>query len=279
VTTLCEVAGMSRSNYYKNRRLRKKKAVESDKILDYVRDKRKSHKQIGGRKLLILIESDLEDNNIHIGRDRFFKLLGKNNLLIKRKRKYCRTTYSNHPFKVYTNILKDADITGPNQAFVSDITYLRTIGGFVYLALVMDVFSRTIVGWDCSDSLESLGTQRALKMALKQLPAGARIIHHSDRGSQYCCYEYVKLLKEHSISMTEENHCYENAIAERLNGILKQEYELGYTFKDKKHAKKAVREGVYLYNNHRPHMSLDYRVPADVHEATLAEVYFASNAV
>ena len=269
MTALCDTVGMSRSNYYKRRSLREKQAVESDKIVDCVREERKIQPMIGGRKVLHMIKSKLESENISIGRDRFFNILKDNDLLIEHKRKYCRTTYSDHGFKVYTNLLKDADITGPNQAFVSDITYLRVACGFVYLALVMDAFSRAIVGWDCSDSLESVGAQRALKMALRQLPAGASIIHHSDRGSQYCCYEYIKLLKGHQISMTEENHCYENAMAERLNGIVKQEYELGSVFKNTMHAKKTVREAVYLYNNRRPHMALDYRVPADVHNAAL----------
>lgn len=257
---------MTRQNYYKLRKSRTKRAVASDIILDMVRKERREQPALGGRKLLGLISPKL-DQNERIGRDSMFKLLKDKDLLINRKRKYCRTTNSNHSFRVYNNILKDANITGANQAFVSDITYISTMEGFLYLALVMDVHSRRIVGFDCSDSLESVGAQRALKMALRQLPRGAKIIHHSDRGSQYCCKEYVKLLKRHKISMTEENHCYENSKAERLNGILKQEYGLGNLIKDKQEAIMLVIEAVYYYNCRRPHQALGYRFPDEVHQA------------
>lgn len=257
---------MTRQNYYKLRKSRTKRAVASDVILDMVRKERREQPALGGRKLFGLISPKL-DQNERIGRDNMFKLLKDNDLLINRKRKYCRTTNSNHSFRVYNNILKDANITGANQAFVSDITYISTMEGFLYLALVMDVHSRRIVGFDCSDSLESVGAQRALKMALRQLPRGAKIIHHSDRGSQYCCKEYVKLLKRHKISMTEENHCYENSKAERLNGILKQEYGLGNLIKDKQEAIMLVIEAVYYYNCRRPHQALGYRFPDEVHRA------------
>jgi len=267
VSSLCRVVDMSRQNYYKIRSVRKNKVLESDKILECVRLERNIQPRLGCRKLLNMIGPELESKSIGIGRDRFFNLMRFNNLLIKRKRNYCRTTDSKHSFKIYGNILKDAVINGPDQAYVSDITYIRTAGGFVYLALVMDVYSRMIVGWDCSDSLESIGAQSALRKALKKLPRGASIIHHSDRGSQYCCHEYIKLLKGHRVSMTQENHCYENAMAERLNGILKQEYGLGGTFKSKKDSYKAVREAIDLYNNRRPHMGLAYQVPSDVHGA------------
>ena len=185
--------------------------------------------KLGGRKLLHLIGAELESAGVSIGRDRFFALLSAHDLLIERKVNHCRTTNSWHGFRVYPNLLKDLSLTGVHQALVSDITYIRTDAGFVYLALVMDAWSRAIVGFDCSDNLEAEGALRALSMALGQLPDGCRAIHHSDRGSQYCCTAYVEALKGSGmlISMTEDNHCYENAQAERLNGILKQEYGLG----------------------------------------------------
>ena len=140
----------------------------------------------------------------------------------------------------------------------------------MYLALVMDAWSRKIVGYDCSDSLEALGARRALKMALAQLPAGVKAMHHSDRGTQYCCHEYVAMLENAGvvISMTQENHCYENAKAERLNGILKQEYALGGTIKSAANARTLAREAVMLYNTLRPHTALGYRCPGEVHQAT-----------
>ena len=257
---------MSRQNYYKLRQNRIKQEVASDTILDMVHKERREQPALGCRKLLKLICPHL-DEETRIGRDRMFKLLRDNDLLISRKRKYCRTTNSNHNYNVYRNLLKDMNVTGSNQAFVSDITYISTMEGFMYLALVMDAHSRQIVGYDCSDSLESLGALRALRMALRQLPKGVKIVHHSDRGCQYCCREYVKLLKRHGISMTEENHCYENGKAERLNGILKQEYGLGKLFKNKNDVKRAVVEAVYYYNYRRPHQALGYKIPVKVHKA------------
>ena len=170
---------------------------------------------------------------------------------------------------MYDNLLRGMELTSPHQAWVSDITYIRTEEGFVYLCLVMDAYSRAIVGYDCSDSLEREGALRALGRALEQLPAGGGTIHHSDRGSQYCCCEYVRRLQAAGvgISMTQENHCYENGQAERLNGILKQEYGLGGCLGSKREAWRAVSEAVELYNWRRPHQSLGYAVPMAVHEA------------
>jgi putative transposase len=179
--------------------------------------------------------------------------------------------------KVYCNLAKDLVPSGPHQLWVSDITYIRTLEGFLFLSLVTDSFSRTIVGFDCSDSLEMEGALRALKMAQSQRTESIRAahhstMHHSDRGSQYCCGEYIAQLNRHgiSISMTEESHCYENAQAERLNGILKQEYGLGATFKTKAEARAAVKEAVRLYNHYRPHGALKNRVPMSVHQEKVA---------
>ena len=225
--------------------------------------------KLGGRKLLHIIGPDLASAGVSIGRDRFFVLLSVHDMLIERKSRHCRTTNSWHGFQVYPNLLKECVATGAHQVLVSDITYIWTDEGFVYLALVMDSWSRAIVGYDCSDSLEAEGASRALSMALGQLPKDCNAIHHSDRGSQYCCKSYVGALKSSGlrISMTEENHCYENSQAERLNGILKQEYGLGDGFGCKQDAYAAVRQAVDLYNNRRPHQSLSYECPMVVHTA------------
>ena len=258
---------MSRQNYYKQRRQRRRESVAELLILELVSRERAVQPMLGGRKLRHLVGPELASAGVSIGRDRFFRLLDDNDLLIERKSRSCQTTNSWHGFGVYPNLLKDRELTGPNQAWVSDITYLRTREGFVYLALVMDAWSRAIVGYDCSDSLEAEGVLRALRMALSHRPSGVRPLHHSDRGSQYCCGEYVKLLKRSrmSISMTEKNHCYENSQAERLNGILKQEYGLGGEFVTKQQAYEAVREATWLYNHRRPHESLGYEFPMMVH--------------
>ena len=260
---------MTRQNYYKERTLCKRQVIAESLVLDLVRQERAMQPKLGGRKLLHLIRSDLESAGVSIGRDRFFVLLSAHDLLIERKSRHCRTTNSWHGFQVYPNLLKDCVLAGPHQALVSDITYIWTDEGFVYLALVMDAWSRAIVGFDCSDSLEAEGALRALAMALGQLPTGCRAIHHSDRGSQYCCKAYVGALQAAGsrISMTEENHCYENGQAERLNGILKQEYALGDGFACKQDAYDAVRQAVHLYNHRRPHQSLSYQCPMTVHAA------------
>lgn len=259
---------MTRQNYYKQRRQRQRRQVDEDLVVDLVCRERAVQPRLGGRKLLHLLQGDLAKAGVEIGRDRFFQVLRNKELLIERTVRSVRTTDSRHPFGVYDNLLKDRELTGPHQALVSDITYIRTDEGFVYLCLVMDAFSRAIVGFDCSDTLEREGALRALDQALKQLPQGSQAIHHSDRGSQYCCGEYVQRLQEAGvgISMTQENHCYENGQAERLNGILKQEYALGGVFRSKSQALRAVGEAVAIYNWRRPHQSLGYALPMEVHK-------------
>lgn len=269
VSGLCRRAGMSRQALYKERRQRRRREVDESAILDLVRRERHLQPRLGGRKLLRLLRGDLKRMGISIGRDRFFDLLRRHGLLIEPPRRSCRTTYSAHGFATFGNLLKGAAIDGPHQAWVSDITYIRTDEGFAYLSLISDLHSRQIVGWEVSPSLCAEGPLRALEMALRQLPAGAAPIHHSDRGIQYCCQAYVESLQRRgvSISMTEDNHCYENAQAERLNGIMKQEYGLGGTFRRRHEVRPAVAQGVMLYNTRRPHTSLDYRTPSQAHQA------------
>ena len=259
---------MTRQNYYKQRRQRQRRQVDDDLIVQLVCRERAVQPRLGGRKLLHLLRVDLAKADVVVGRDRFFQVLRNNELLIERSVRSVRTTNSRHSFRVYENLLKDRELTRPHQALVSDITYIRTAEGFLYLCLVMDAFSRAIVGFDCSDSLEREGALRALAQALRQLPGTCEAIHHSDRGSQYCCHDYVARLEGAGvgISMTRENHCYENGQAERLNGILKQEYGLGGTLASKQDALRAVRQAVELYNWRRPHQSLGYALPMQVHK-------------
>ena len=188
-------------------------------------------------------------------------------MLIHRKKAYHKTTNSFHRFYKYRNIVKDMEITRPNQVWVSDITYIRTINGFCYLALITDMYSRKIVGYDLSNSLELAGCVRALQKALKQSGKRSPQVHHSDRGIQYCSNPYTQILKRKGIeiSMTEENHCYENAIAERVNGILKDEFYLDQTFDSIQHAKRATKSAIDLYNQIRLHVSLDYKTPEMVY--------------
>jgi len=258
---------MSRQNYYAARRHRQRRQIDEDLVVELVKAERRIQPRIGGRKLLYLMKAEMAEAGVSIGRDRFFELLKLSDLLVVRKRIWPKTTNSRHSLPVFRNLVKDLELSGPNQAWASDLTYIRTEEGFMYASLITDMYSRKIVGYYIGDSLESIGCQKALEMAMELLPDDRYPIHHSDRGCQYCCHEYVELLKSRglSISMTEEMHCYENAMAERVNGILKQEYELDSTFRRKELAKKAFIEAVELYNNRRPHLSLDYRTPEEVH--------------
>lgn len=204
-----------------------------------------------------------------IGRDKFITILGKYNLLVVPKKSFTRTTNSFHRFYKYKNLLYDKTIDGSNQCWVSDITYLRTQTGFVYLFLITDYYSRKIVGWDVSASLSIEGAIIALNKAIKQRNKQSyHMIHHSDRGIQYCSNSYVDLLLRNKIkiSMTEQNHCYENAKAERVNGILKNEFLLDSTFSNHTMARKAAKEAIQTYNELRPHWSLNLQTPSQVHK-------------
>lgn len=239
-------------------------------IVELVHAIRHYQPKIGGKKLYSLLKQDIDRiSEEKIGRDKFFDILRSQDLLVKRKRKYIHTTDSFHRFRVYKNRLREQKLTGPDQAYVSDITYLRTKEGFVYLFLITDAWSRKIVGWSLSESLSIEGGIKALKMAIKQCSQTQEVIHHSDRGVQYCSHDYVALLKKNKmiISMTEENHCYENGLAERVNGILKDEFLLDETFADKEVALKAVKQAIESYNTRRPHWSLQLRTPWQAHSA------------
>lgn len=216
------------------------------------------------------MKDDFDKANLKVGRDTLFNILRKHNMLTLRKKPSYRTTNSLHRFYKYKNSIKDVIVNRPNQVWVSDITYIRTVKGFCYLALITDMHSRKIVGWDLSNSLELSGCVRALNKALYLVKDTNGLIHHSDRGIQYCSNVYTQILKRNKIgiSMTEENHCYENAIAERVNGILKDEFYLDQTFDSVAHAKKATKSAINLYNQIRLHVSLDYKTPNMVYLKT-----------
>jgi putative transposase len=243
--------------------------VSKEKVLlQKVKQIRREHVKLGTRKLFYELRVELHKCGRGFGRDKFFDLLRYHDLLVKRRRKYAVTTNSDHHFYKYKNQLAVATITAPDQAWVSDITYLRTQKGFAYLSLVTDVYSRKIVGWDVNVSLGVEGSLKAAKKALEQCSKPKGLIHHSDRGIQYCCYAYSNMLKAKgvTISMGEAGNCYDNAIAERVNGILKDEYLLDAEFVNIEHAIKATKQAVYLYNYKRPHWSLKLKKPAEVHE-------------
>jgi transposase InsO family protein len=258
---------MSRENYYECRRQRQERKVDQDLIVTLVREQRQMHPRMGCRKLLYLLRLDLDAAGVKVGRDRLFGILRDQDLLVEPKRGQPRTTNSRHSLPVFHNRVAEMTLTGPNQAWAADLTYVRTEEGFLYAAMITDMYSRKIVGRRIGDTLEAVGCLEALDGALAALPADQHPVHHSDRGCQFCCHLYVERLQERGlpVSMTEVLHCYENALAERVNGIIKQEYELDRTFRTKEQAIAAFEQAVWLYNHRRPHLALDYRTPAEVH--------------
>jgi transposase InsO family protein len=263
---------MTRQNYYARRKQRQRKAVDGELVAGLVQRERRLQPRLGARKLYHLLKAELKEAGVHLGRDRMFEELRKRDLLLEPiPAQYPHTTQSYHNLPVFRNLIQDKNLVAPNEVWVSDLSYLRTAEGYLYLALITDKFSRKIVGWNVGDTLEAVGCVRALERALADLPAGSKPIHHSDQGSQYCCHQYVKRLDERGlpISMTEVNHCAENALAERMNGILKQEYGLGAEFLSKAAAYKAVPQGIRLYNGRRPHTSLGMKTPEEVHRVGL----------
>jgi transposase InsO family protein len=263
---------MSRQNYYARRRQRQRRQVDAELMAELVRQERQVQPRMGTRKLRVLLREELAEAGVKLGRDRMFEELRKRDLLVKRRLgTYPRTTQSGHGLPVFGNLIKDREVQRPNEVWVSDLTYLRTQEGFMYLSLLTDKRSRKIVGYHCGDSLEATGCLEALEMALKGLPADSQPIHHSDRGSQYCSELYIGRLQERglAVSMTEGNHAAENALAERMNGILKSEYALGLEFRTKEHARRSVTQAVHCYNTRRPHYALGYQIPAVVHSLSV----------
>lgn len=223
---------------------------------------------LGTRKLLNMLQA-LGDKRLKIGRDYLFFLLWKRGLLVKRKRRFIVTSLSKHTLKIYPNLLPETNITRINQVWVSDITYLRTFNGFAYLFLITDYYSRKIVGYYVSDSLATDGACLAFEQARSKVKSIEGLIHHSDHGIQYCSSKYTEILARHKvqISMTGDNHCYDNAIAERVNGILKNEFALGMMIGNLKLAREATADAINIYNTKRPHLALKYQTPETVYVA------------
>jgi transposase InsO family protein len=267
ISALALKLGMSRQNYYKGRIARRRAEVNAELMEQLVKGERTLQPRLGGRKLFRILAPVLENEGIKLGRDRFFDVLREKGLLVPPLPKSPGTTKFEPSLPVFHNLVAGLELTGPNQAWAADITYIRTDEGFLYLSLITDMWSRKIVGFHVGSSLETEGALSALAMALASLRGGAKPVHHSDRGCQYASHLYVGTLQEAGlqVSMTEKLHCYENAIAERVNGIFKQEYYIGFCFRNKNQAMTAVKEAVFLYNTRRPHMSLNYETPENMH--------------
>jgi len=265
--TLCDMFGKSRQAYYQRIKYNYKEEVKEEILLQLVENQRELMPKIGGRKLLEIIQPWLPEE-LNLGRDCFFDFMRKHGLLVKKRRNKTRTTYSNHWLRKYPNMIKGFIPTKANQLWVSDITYIQTSKRFVYLNLITDAYSRKIVGWAIGNTLEAKYTVEALRMALKQVPKGTEgLIHHSDRGVQYCCNDYVKILNKNNvkISMTENGDPRENAIAERVNGILKTEWLNQMKLVSLEQAISELRRIISIYNCNRPHASLDMKTPEFAH--------------
>lgn len=270
IDTLCALFGRSRQAFYKGIKRRNQEIYDQELIIQMVQKKRKLMPRLGGRKLYSLLKPDIP-LNIPVGRDKFFSILRENHLLVKRKRYRAITTMSNHWLRKYPNLVKGMIPEAPNQLWVSDITYIQAKAGFVYLFLITDAYSRKILGWKTADTLEAKHAIKALDMALSQLPAMVEgLIHHSDRGVQYCSYKYVDKLNKHGIqvSMTENGDPLENAIAERINGILKSEWLNDMEFESLQKAHPAIKQVIYIYNQERPHSSIEMLTPQQAHNQT-----------
>jgi transposase InsO family protein len=269
---LCGWFGVTRQAYYQNSWKGAEISIEEDFILKEVLKIRKNHKRMGTRKLYEKLHPLMLEHQIKMGRDALFDLLSTNFLLVRKRKRRIQTTQSFHWLRKYPNLIREFVPTQPNQLWVSDITFWKIIGGHVYISFITDAYSHKIVGYHVAETLEAVESVQALKMALSGLfwePDGHfQLIHHSDRGVQYCSFEYVKLLKENNIqiSMTENGDPLENALAERLNGILKDEYLIDSPVSSMKEAINVLARAVSLYNEDRPHMSIGNQYPSLVHE-------------
>lgn len=266
--TRCGLLGISRQAWYQHQRYEGQQALEHEIVLKEVKRYRTSQPKVGVRKLYLHLEEPLLRHGIRIGRDALFDLLRERGMLVRRRKRKHITTDSSHPYKKYPNLVKEFIPMIANELWVSDITYIDTKEGFMYLSLITDAYSHKIVGWHLAETLEARGPLLALKMALAQRTAKHPLVHHSDRGVQYCSYEYTNLLKrpenQVKISMTENGDPYENAMAERVNGILKGEF-LPEVADSKQHARELVAQSIKTYNEVRLHGSIGMLTPMQAH--------------
>lgn len=267
----CELFGITRQAIYQQEKRQRQRIAVLRPVNQMVQKIRQLMPRIGTRKLYGMIKPELTAKGIKLGRDGLFDFLRARHLLIKPKRSYTKTTYSRHWMKKHPNLFADMVVSRPEQAFVSDITYVESDEGVHYLSLVTDACFRKIMGYELSHTMKASDTVKALRKAAANRTTTEPLIHHSDRGSQYCSELYQKELRKHDIdpSMTDGYDCYQNAMAERINGILKQEFLL-YRCKTFEDLKVLVAESINTYNAVRPHLSLGMKTPEQVHTKTAA---------
>ena len=264
---LCGLFGLSRQAYYSYKKRRVQTYLETDQVIKMIKSVRSVHPRMGCRKIYDIIKVDLDMAKIKIGRDKLFDLMSDNELLIRKRRRKAITTNSFHSFRRYKNLIQDFIPYQANQLWVSDITYIRNGEGFMYLFLITDAYSKKVVGYKLGRTLETKHAIDSLEQALKSAKRIEGLIHHSDRGIQYCSNNYVKLLQDYNveISMTENSDPRENAIAERVNGILKDEYIEPLLKRSGLGLSEIIDTAIYRYNQLRPHLSCDMKTPAEAH--------------
>ena len=268
---LCRLFGNSRQAFYQDQKRIHQQGLDEELIIEMVRKKRVHLKKAGGRKLYELLSSEFNRLDLKLGRDAFFDILRWYGLLIRRRKRKVATTYSKHWMRKYPNLIKGYQVIRPNQIWVSDITYIETDEGFMYLFLITDAYSRKIIGYHLSSNLKSNGAIQALQMAIETSQYSFEsLIHHSDRGIQYCSQEYIDLLQQYGIqvSMTAKGDPLENAIAERVNGILKDEWIYLTHYHTKVQALSHLEQIINDYNNLRPHLSLDMLTPQKAYQSS-----------
>ena len=264
VVECCRHLGISKQAYYKVRKSREEQKEKEERIIKQVVNVRQEMPRIGTRKLHYILKS-----GIGVGRDKLFEILRKEQMLITKRRKYVKTTNSKHWMRTYTDSSKQVELNKPEQLWVSDITYLSSLQETIYLHLVSDAYSKQIMGHTVSRDLKAESTVKALQMALnRRLYPNRNLLHHSDRGLQYCSKLYVDELKRNNcqISMTQDGSPYDNAVAERINGILKDEFYCDEKFDSFEQVKKHVEQSIMIYNTKRPHLSCSMLTPKEMHQ-------------
>lgn len=268
---LCGLVGKTRQAYYEHSWRNEKIQFEDAIIVDLVKRERRIAKRVGAKRLHLILQLELESHGITIGRDKFLEVLRANDLLVKRRRKHVNTTMSRHRLRKYPNLAKDLEIDRAEQLWVSDITYLRVAGKHCYLILITDAYSRKVVGYNFGRNMDTDFCLKALKAALDHRTFPDRqLMHHSDRGLQYCSQDYVALLQGNKIeiSMTEHGDPLENALAERMNGIFKDNFALDTDFESFEVAKRQIDQAIQYYNHRLPHSSIDMLTPSEAHHKT-----------
>lgn len=270
---LCAWFGVTRQAYYQNSWKAIDTSIEEELVIQQIRQIRKNHRRMGTRKLYEKLHPFMLEHSIKMGRDALFNLVSANHLQVRKRKRRIQTTQSFHWLRKYPNLIREFVPTAPNQLWVSDITYWKiNTEKHLYISFITDAYSHKIVGYHVAETLEAIESIKALKMALSTLNPNLKLqlIHHSDRGIQYCSKDYVKLLQDYliQISMTENGDPLENAIAERVNGIIKDEYLYDYQVNSVKEAHELLKQVVELYNTDRPHMSIGNLTPDQIHHST-----------